>query len=276
MSMKNIGHWMKTRDKNGLKFSSQKRFDPNFSADLMSLIKKYDPNIKDIAWNEYPSISEQLKLHDNAIEKIKDGDAEKIVMLSNDVNTFLGKYGFGHEWWLDLLTVILIGKFAPPFINFERRDEGKRVVLVLNPDTSLEDIKNNFDIIKTSQKSLWPDFHKSNASAKSSKQLNELAMLEAIKETELDFSNKEKLSTYESAVYDQERKTGKTMKEIERKINAILANRRLQGERALNISLKKKITDLEATRFLVGDDPKKVKMKVNQLRQAKRRVRRKK
>jgi len=52
----------------------------------------------------------------------------------------------------------------PPAINLEIKKQGKRVALILNPDTSQDDIDLGWSYIKKKQAEWWPKYKKINIS----------------------------------------------------------------------------------------------------------------
>lgn len=79
----------------------------------------------------------------------------------------------GDEWLPSLVSAIIDHWFFPPIHNLhiQADEEKKRVVLELNPDTSLDDIKLALAEIQYLQKKLNPKFKKSNFTDKSFKKL---------------------------------------------------------------------------------------------------------
>lgn len=91
--------------------------------------------------------------------------------LENDVKTFLRRFKLGMEWRPSIELLLITGFFSPPSMNFGWTiDDGpsneKRVHLILNPDTSIEDIKMHWSLIRKFQKELWPNFKKTNLTEK--------------------------------------------------------------------------------------------------------------
>jgi len=82
--------------------------------------------------------------------------------------------GLGNEWLSTLVSLIIDHWFFPPIHNLNiKPDEGKkRVVLELNPDTSIDDIMVAWEEIQHYQKKLYPGFKKVNFTKKSFKHLN--------------------------------------------------------------------------------------------------------
>lgn len=90
-----------------------------------------------------------------------------------DVRQLARDSDLGDEWLPSLVSVIIDHWFFPPIYNLhiQADEEKKRVVLQLNPDTSLDDIKLALAEIQYLQKKLNPKFKKSNFTDKSFKNL---------------------------------------------------------------------------------------------------------
>lgn len=178
--MKITNHQLKNLVKNGYLFKSRlfsKKTD--FIIGLTELLKRWPSayrknelgwcwkykNYKDVNKKRFIATSQRIKFIKSLKEK------NKFEKFCDDIYDFLKKYGLGLEWSDTIIDVIVSAWFFPPFRNFDILCRGaknkKRVGLILNPDTSLEDIENAWPEIKTMQKESWPDFKKINITKKS-------------------------------------------------------------------------------------------------------------
>lgn len=98
---------------------------------------------------------------------IKSLNKNELLGLERDINKFLNAFNLGREWFLTITDYIISLWLSPPIYNLDIRDKNKRVMLILNPDTSVEDIEDAYWFIKERQKKLWPNFKRPNFSMKS-------------------------------------------------------------------------------------------------------------
>ena len=108
------------------------------------------------------------------IKSLKEkGEFEKF---SDDIYDFIKKYDFGFEWSIPIMDIVISDWFCSPFYNLNISSSGsknkKRITLTLNPDTSLDDIKDAWAEIKKKQHKGWPNFKKTNITKKSFPNLN--------------------------------------------------------------------------------------------------------
>ena len=92
-----------------------------------------------------------------------------------DIVELCYKLNLGQEWYDYIKWMLVCDFFSYPFYNLSidtnkndieyHKNKGK-VILTLNPDTSIEDIKALWPEIKKKQKELWPNFRKENYSPK--------------------------------------------------------------------------------------------------------------
>ena len=78
----------------------------------------------------------------------------KLLKFIYDILDFLEKYNLGKEWFIPITDYIISLWFFPPIYNLDIQKTDKRVLLTLNPDTSLNDIKDAWTEIKRKQKEL--------------------------------------------------------------------------------------------------------------------------
>lgn len=86
----------------------------------------------------------------------------------DDMALFLEKNNLGKEWANTIIDLIVSGWVSVPNQNlhFYKREQGPRaIVLELNADTSLRDIKEVFPHIERAQKELWPNHKKRNVTS---------------------------------------------------------------------------------------------------------------
>lgn len=87
----------------------------------------------------------------------------------DDIILFLEKNDMGKEWSMTIADLVVSGWFSPPNQNFffyKRKEGRKTVILELNPDTSLEDIRKAWSRIESAQKELRPNHKKQNVTEK--------------------------------------------------------------------------------------------------------------
>lgn len=172
-------HQIKTLLKNGLIFQRLLwNTKTEFVKSLADLIKKwpspYRKSPLGYAWNEksYQTVRRKSALATNYRDKYFSSlDDKKLSEFMLDIEQFVRKYNLGQEWHLPFIDYIICYWLYPPQRNFylsEHRDKDRqRVVLTLNPDTSLKDIEAAWPIIKEQQTALWPAFKKQNLTKKS-------------------------------------------------------------------------------------------------------------
>jgi hypothetical protein len=112
-----------------------------------------------------------------SLETVRKISKKDRVALFYDLIDLLKISEFGYEWIPTLITLIIDRWFFPPRYNLHiRSDErimGKgRVVLELNPDTSIEDVEAAWPAIEKKQKELWPNHKKTNLHKKAIENLS--------------------------------------------------------------------------------------------------------
>ncbi len=183
--MKITKHQLKNLIENGYLFKSRlfsKKTD--FVVGFTDLLKKWPSPYrkKELGWfwqyKDYKDVntkrsiatSQRIKFLKSLKEK------NKFEKFCDDIYDFLKKYDLSFEWSDSIIDLIVSAWFFPPFRNFDILCRGaknkKRVGLILNPDTSLEDIKDAWPEIKNKQKESWPNFKKTNVTKKSFKNLD--------------------------------------------------------------------------------------------------------
>lgn len=282
MKKKEIENIAKTIAKNYLSFSRKIFNDSNFSTKLQNLLNKYgdQEKIKSVI----PSIVSFDKWKANNYESILKSVSSKsarrglVVVNAFDVNRkseffksisdFLTEFDLGSEWKNTLITLVTTGEFYPPNKNFYIGRviyDKKRVMITLNPDTSLEDLAYSWNLIKGFQKYLWPDFKKTNFTKKSIAIFQRIVHMEVSRVVRADTENREKISFYDERFYNPS-----DLDKSELVINEIRAKRRLGGDRnAKPIKLKSRLT----LKKIVGGNHKKGNRKnYNNLIQQRRRL----
>jgi hypothetical protein len=101
--------------------------------------------------------------------------SEKKNELVRDMQEVLLIADFGDEWKGTIADFLISGWFSPPIYNMSIAEVGgvgkKRIQLTLNPDTSIEGIKEAWRFIDKKQHELRPDFRHSNFSTKTFRNL---------------------------------------------------------------------------------------------------------
>lgn len=115
---------------------------------------------------------ERKKKFKESLLLIKSWSPKERAEFMGEIKKILSRADLGEEWWLTIAVTILQGWFFPPMDNFYMRGVGdaptkKRIMLELNPDTSIEDIKEAWARIKGEQKKLGPNFRKINLTTNS-------------------------------------------------------------------------------------------------------------
>lgn len=172
--------------KNQLVFERKLLNNEVFRTKLLSTIKTYNP-LK-LSYNEiqYPlkekninetrvdtvlkNFNKSLILFEKTQEIVEDLSNEDSQYFGDDLRDLLKIGQFGAEWIDTLATTIIYRWFFPPMYNLHITIQGditrKRVVLKLNPDTSLKDIEAAWGYIKNLQQGGWPGYSKTNFSKK--------------------------------------------------------------------------------------------------------------
>ena len=265
--MANIGEKIaKNSAKNLLVFRRKLFYNHNFSEKLKALFDEYGEKEKVssvfvglLTKENWEDVLNSKQNHKDALNKVRGFSSRKILKFFGDVRGFIKEFDLGGEWEHTLITFIISKKFCPPWQNFDidkniSRDR-KRVVLILNPDTSLEDIEVFFDTIKNLQKKLLPDFKKTNLTQKSLKGFKKVFISEMVRIAEAEKENKEKISGYDEHFYKHDDIYGS-----EKTINKLRAKRRDAGEnkKANNpVKFKSQLTLKEVSKKISGKNTKK-------------------
>ncbi len=183
------------------------------------------------------------------------------------INKFLSKAELGQEWFSPMLTYITAGIICPPYYNFHIQKENKRVTMTLNPDTSIDDIRNEWPMIDKAIHEAWPDFKKTNLSSKFNEEIQEyLKAMKAKSNISDDFKYKD-LSQFETILA---KRSGDSKKAV-----ADYRGKRLVAEGVARkpVRIHSRKTDRDIVKELYGVKTKQMQTrKVNALRQRKRRL----
>ena len=183
------------------------------------------------------------------------------------INKFLSETELGQEWFSPMLTYITAGIICPPYYNFHIQQEDKRVTLTLNPDTSIDDLRNEWPMIDKAIHEAWPDFKKTNLSSKFNEEIREyLKAIKAKKNTSDDFKYKD-LSEFETILAKRSDNPKKAVSDYRGKRLVT------EGVARKPVRIHSRKTDQDVVKELYGLKNKKLQTKkVNALRQRKRRL----
>ena len=239
---------------------------------MKKILKIFTPS-KTLADLKLPEPISTLFIKENVLrsEAVKElsllgWSEEKAESFWSTINIFLGQYGLGQEWFETLTILVLTQKLCPPRSNFSidksfNRLYTERVVLVLNPDTSIEDLKDGWSEIQAYQKIFWPEFKKTNLNK--TKFTNLLRYLTA-EHGRFNFADEEKfkgLSPYQIMMAKQGR------------YNEVIRSRKEHGLKVKRVKPKNKKTYKElAWDFTHIKNNKKLKKEANKLSQLKKRM----
>lgn len=91
---------------------------------------------------------------------------QKIVEIMRKIQKILEDNNLGREWGVTILDYLISGWLCPPMYNLyfsEKCEIGKKsIVLELNQDTSLDDLKEAWPAIRKIQRQAWPKYRKIN------------------------------------------------------------------------------------------------------------------
>ena len=164
-----------------------KMLDTDFTEGLAELAKKYRPkelSTHNVTMALHGTDSEINEAFDTYRQRFRRSlndlmalPIDKAKECTVDIFWFLYQFDLGKEWFNSTLTLILKNWFFPADFNLfvtktDKEIESQRVVLELNPDTSLEDIEFAWKYIQGKQKELWPGFKRTNYSKKTAENLN--------------------------------------------------------------------------------------------------------
>lgn len=183
------------------------------------------------------------------------------------INKFLSKAELGQEWFSPLLTYITAGIICPPYYNFHLQKQDGRITLTLNPDTSIDDLRNEWPMIDKAIHEAWPYFKKTNLSSKFNEEIQEyLKTLKAKSNISDDFKYKD-LSEFETIL-------AKKSDDPEKAVSNYRGKRLVtQGIPRKSVRIHSRKTDRDIVKELYGLRNRKLQTKkVNALRQRKRRL----
>jgi hypothetical protein len=165
--------------KNGYRFSLMLlNSKKDFITDLIELLDKWPSHYRETPLGhtseyEYQDMNKNNELaFSQRIEFLNSLKKEgKFWDFYKDIDDFLKKYDFGYEWLNTIIDYVISLWLLPPLHNLDIQNSNKRILLTLNPDTSLNDIREAWPRIKKEQKKLWPNFKIINFTKKSLKNL---------------------------------------------------------------------------------------------------------
>lgn len=183
------------------------------------------------------------------------------------INKFLSEAELGQEWFSPMLTYITAGIICPPYYNFHMQKEDKRITLTLNPDTSIDDIRNEWPMIDKAIHEAWPDFKKTNLSSKFNEEIQEyLKILKAKSNISDDFKYRD-LSEFETILAKRSNDPKKAVSDYRGK--RLIA----EGVARKPIRIYSRKTDRDIVKEIYNIKNTKLQTKkVNALRQRKRRL----
>ncbi|MBI2057939.1 MAG: hypothetical protein HYT63_03070 [Candidatus Yanofskybacteria bacterium] len=222
-----------------------------------------DKRTADLAY----AFSNRVEIYHRAL-KVIDGWSQRYrdALFFDYIDKFLLKHNLGKEWDLAITTYLITGFICPPIFNLqieEAEDEfkKKRVVLLLNPDTTIEDIKNQWDVISKRQKELWPDFKKASLRKTSFRNLLKYAQAEAKRYNLTDEERWPGFDDYERMMIKRGR------------YKEVVKLRREGKIKVKPLKTKNKKTNAELAREITQiRDKKGLKREANKLSQLKRRI----
>ena len=252
-------------------------FKRDFIPSLKKLYFTYSP-LKDELGFSLELASGSLQHAQDIIQQCKDlfddMPSNRRIELLEKIDEVLYLYDFGEEWREPLITIAISGILCPPAFNlyldkqklrtnrnlyFDLISRGKpRVLLALNPDTSIDDIKNAWPEIVRLQHSIRPKFKDFNLTKKSTEALIEQVHFLNKKHV----SEKEKyagLSLYEEQLWKSEERHGKSQEEI---MKLLQKRAKESGSLPKTSKIKKQKTDREVVREM---HPKKSRQEVDRM-----------
>lgn len=227
--------------------------------------KQIEPHRKDMTlpwcFDRYTSMMNIGLMLAHAIDK---ETRSKIVTF---INRFLAEVELGQEWFSPLLTYITAGIICPPYYNFHIQKEDKRVTLTLNPDTSIDDLRNEWPMIDEAIHDAWPDFKKTNLSPKFNEEIQEyLKTIRSKQNISDDFKYKD-LSEFETILAKRSDDPKKAVADYRGKRLAT------EGVARKSVRIHTRKTDRDIVKELYGVKTKRMQTrKVNALRQRKHRL----
>jgi hypothetical protein len=147
------------------------------------------------------------------------------------------------------------------------RRVGKRIQLTLNPDTSIDDLRQEWPLIDKSISAAWPNFQKTNLTKNFNKMIQEYTDTMVAKKNVSDDFKFQGLSEFETILAKQAKDPKKAISDYRGKKLAS------QGIPRKPVRLKTKKTDRDVVKELYAPKNKKDEnKKVNNLRQHLRRL----
>jgi hypothetical protein len=147
------------------------------------------------------------------------------------------------------------------------RRVGKRIQLTLNPDTSIDDLRQEWPLIDKSISAAWPNFQKTNLTKNFNKMIQEYTDAVVAKKNMSDDFKFQDLSAFETILAKQAKDPKKAIAEYRGK--RLLT----QGVPRKPVLIKTKKTDRDVVKELYAPKNKKEEnKKVNNLRQHLRRL----
>ena len=130
-------------------------------------------------WSHLSTITRRC--HVNRLDFLSRFDNDEKTEFYSMIEIILRNNNLGSEWKLPLGDFVINGLFIPPFYNLDIQAERitKKVTLILNPSTSLTDIKNAWNAIEAAKKEVYGNLKRRNLSNKS---INDLIILAKVKQ----------------------------------------------------------------------------------------------
>ncbi len=194
-------------------------------------------------------------------------DLEDRHKITSFIDRWIAETESGEEWIGTILTFIMTGILCPPIQNFHMRRVGKRIQLTLNPDTSIDDLRQEWPLIDKSISAAWPNFQKTNLTKNFNKMIQEYTDAVVAKKNVSDDFKFQGLSEFETILAKQAKDPKKAISEYRGK--RLLT----QGAPRKPVLIKTKKTDRDVVKELYAPKSKKDEnKKVNNLRQHLRRL----
>lgn len=220
-----VAHDTRIYIKNYIYFFRRINSDQGFRDDFRDLLVKHSPlkytkkrkSPRVVTFSGYEPFSNKIKYDKLSLEKWKKMDGSKRFEILTDINNFIERHILGKEWFQTILTVFLMGYLCPPSQNLyiTKSPDKKRVIIELNPDTSIEDISSEYKLIEKNQKEVSRGHRKIKGTLDNLINLKKYLEREKIKYEEASKLNTEKLTQFELILYNK----NSDPKEIEATIN---------------------------------------------------------
>lgn len=134
--------------------------DRNFRQNMHRFINKFNPNYKKISGLEtksYKNIDVYKEFHDAWVKFLKYKNLQERDNLLLEISYLISEYKLGYEWLDTFITLIMQNKFIAPCRNFHIMIDNNRPTIILNANTSLDDIEIDWGYIKKLQERCWQD-----------------------------------------------------------------------------------------------------------------------